>query len=163
MGDPVTVPGPISGLEHHVTAQDADRGDASGATTWETACRELRAGRKRSHWMWFVFPQIAGLGYSEMARRYAIASLAEARAYLAHPLLGPRLEEAAAAILAAPADRDAVAIMGETDAQKLRSSMTLFLRADPGREIFRAVLCRFCDGDTDPDTDRILAGMAAGG
>ncbi|MFO1539554.1 MAG: DUF1810 domain-containing protein [Chloroflexota bacterium] len=151
-----------SGLRHHVTAQDASADLDTDETTWAAACRELREGRKRSHWMWFVFPQVAGLGQSEMARRYAITSLAEARAYLRDPVLGPRLEEAAGAILAAPADRDAVAILGETDARKLHASMTLFLRADPDRATFRAVLDRFHGGEPDPATDRILAAEAPG-
>lgn len=119
------------------------------------ALSELRAGRKVSHWMWFVFPQLAGLGRSPMAQRYAISSLEEASRYLAHPVLGPRLHESTAAVLAAPA-RTAEVLLGGIDAQKLRSSMTLFLRADPQQPIFQQVLDRYFDGDADPATDRLL-------
>src|SRR5260221_1632393 len=97
---------------------------------FDTALAELRRGRKTSHWMWFVFPQIAGLGQSAMSQRYAIGSLEEARAYLAHPVLGPRLRECAA-IVAGSAARTAREIFGEIDALKLQSATTLFLRADP--------------------------------
>jgi uncharacterized protein (DUF1810 family) len=109
---------------------------------------ELAAGRKRSHWMWFVFPQLAGLGTSAMSQRYAIGSLAEARAYLAHPVLGPRLATSAGLVAASSAP-SAEAIFGSVDTQKLRSSMTLFLRADPRAEVFRAVLDRYFDGELD--------------
>jgi len=121
----------------------------------DTALAELRAGRKRTHWMWFVFPQIAGLGHSATARRYAITSLDEARAYLAHPVLGPRLAEAAAAVLAVEG-RTAAEILGHPDDLKLRSSMTLFAAAadDPG--VFQAVLDRYYDGP-DPETRRLLS------
>ncbi|HWD65749.1 MAG TPA: DUF1810 domain-containing protein [Solirubrobacteraceae bacterium] len=119
-------------LEHFVEAQDA-------GGSYRRALAELRAGRKASHWMWFVFPQIAGLGRSEMARRYAIRSLEEARAYLAHPVLGPRLLESAAALLAVE-ERSAEEILGGIDAVKLRSSMTLFERADPDQAVFGQVL-----------------------
>ncbi|HEX5928056.1 MAG TPA: DUF1810 domain-containing protein [Solirubrobacterales bacterium] len=125
--------------------------------TYERALAELRAGRKASHWMWFVFPQLSGLGSSTMARRYAIGSLAEAEAYLEHPLLGPRLRECAAA-LAAHDDRSAREILGEIDAVKLRSSMTLFSRAAPGEAVFRRVLDRFYDSSADPQTLRLLGG-----
>ncbi|SFP87199.1 DUF1810 domain-containing protein [Sphingomonas rubra] len=120
------------------------------ATSFEQALAELRAGTKRSHWMWWIFPQIAGLGRSETARHYAIASRAEAVAYLRHSLLGPRLIAAAEAVHGAPGS--AVAIMGSVDAVKLRSSMTLFaaVAADPAP--FRAVLDRFYDGIDDPET-----------
>src|SRR5215469_10826039 len=104
-------------LERFVAAQDA-------GGIYQRAVAELRAGLKRSHWMWFVFPQVAGLGFSAMARRYAINSLAEARAYLAHPVLGPRLADCAR-IVAATRGRSAAAIFGDVDAMKLRSSMTL--------------------------------------
>jgi uncharacterized protein (DUF1810 family) len=115
---------------------------------YDTALAELRAGSKRSHWMWFVFPQIAGLGHSATARRYAIASLAEARDYLAHPVLGPRLTEAARALLAVPG-RTAGQILGHPDDLKLRSSMTLFAAAADDPAVFQAVLDRYYDG---PDT-----------
>ena len=132
-------------LQRFVTAQD------SGGT-YERAAAELRAGRKASHWMWFVFPQIAGLGYSPTARAYAITSLAEARAYLVHPVLGPRLAECAA-ILAGLPGRTAEQIFGEVDALKLRSSMTLFMHADPDELVFRQVLERYFGGMTDSATE----------
>ena len=119
------------------------------------ALAELRAGRKTGHWIWFVFPQVAGLGRSEMSRIYAIGSLAEARAYLGHPVLGPRLHECIAALLATRG-RSADEMLGSIDAVKLRSSMTLFLRADPAEPAFRAVLDRFFDGRPDAATDAIL-------
>jgi uncharacterized protein (DUF1810 family) len=122
---------------------------------YPSALAELRRGRKTSHWMWFVFPQVAGLGRSEMTRRYAIRSLAEARSYLEHPVLGPRLRECAEALLAA-GERDPVAILGPIDALKLRSSMTLFLRAAPDEPRFAEVLARFYDGVSDPETDALL-------
>jgi len=120
----------------------------------EVAIDELRRGRKASHWMWFVFPQLAGLGRSELARRYAIASLDEAAAFLADPILGPRLLEAADAILAA--EGSAEAILGPIDAMKLRSSATLFHRAAPDEVRFAALLDRFFGGSPDPETDRLL-------
>ena len=106
---------------------------------------ELRRARKTSHWMWFVFPQIAGLGLSEMSRRYAIGSLAEAQAYLRHPVLGPRLVECASMVGSTPAS-SAEHIFGSIDAEKLRSSMTLFLRANPEEASFQQVLERYFDG-----------------
>jgi uncharacterized protein (DUF1810 family) len=135
-------------LERFVTAQDA-------GGTYERAVQELRAGHKTSHWMWFVFPQIAGLGQSAMSRRFAISSREEAEAYLAHPVLGPRLVEAAR-ILAGTQGRSAEAIFGGIDAQKLRSSMTLFLRAAPAEPVFAQVLERFFDGVADAATDARL-------
>ncbi len=106
--------------------------------------------------MWFVFPQLAGLGRSETARYYAIGSLDEARAYLAHPILGPRLRESVGALLSVHG-RSAVEILGSIDALKLRSSMTLFLRADPEEPLFREALERYCDGVADDATDALLA------
>ena len=138
-------------LTRFVTAQE-DHG------TYASALRELRAGRKTSHWMWFVFPQVAGLGRSETARFYALAGLEEARAYLAHPTLGPRLVECADT-LAGLATHDPVSVMGTIDAMKLRSSMTLFAHAaetDEHRASFRAVLERFYGGAEDPETLRRL-------
>ncbi|ROP60846.1 DUF1810 domain-containing protein [Curtobacterium sp. ZW137] len=111
----------------------------------EVALAELRRGRKTSHWMWFVFPQRAGLGRSAMSERYAIRSDDEARAYLAHPVLGPRLVEVAEAAATAPA-RSADALMGGVDALKLRSSMTLFAAVADRPEPFRAVLDRWWPG-----------------
>jgi uncharacterized protein (DUF1810 family) len=112
---------------------------------------ELKAGRKRSHWMWFVFPQIKGLGRSDMAQRYAISSLEEARAYLRHPVLGARLEQCAR-IIAPQVDRSAQQIFGSPDDLKLHSSMTLFAAAAPEREVFREVLDTFFDGTPDAMT-----------
>jgi uncharacterized protein (DUF1810 family) len=116
---------------------------------------ELRRGRKASHWMWFVFPQIAGLGRSETSRYFAIRSLHEARAYLDDPVLGARLRECAALVLSAPGS-NAEEIFGSIDAVKLRSSMTLFTRAAPNERVFADVLARFFDGLSDPATDEIL-------
>ena len=134
----------MTDLERFVTAQD-DGG------TYDAALAELRAGRKRSHWMWFVFPQIAGLGLSATSQRYAISGLEEARAYLAHPVLGPRLREVAAVVAGLPG-HDAAAVFGSVDAQKLRSSMTLFARAAPGEPVFRQVLDRYFAGAEDEAT-----------
>jgi uncharacterized protein (DUF1810 family) len=121
----------------------------------ESAIAEVRNGRKTGHWMWFVFPQIAGLGSSSMSRKYAIHSIEEARAYLGEPVLGSRLLAAATAVLGNPG-RDPVGILGDIDARKLRSSMTLFHRADPDQPVFRDVLDRFFGGATDPETDRLI-------
>jgi uncharacterized protein (DUF1810 family) len=127
-------------LERFVAAQDA-------GNTYDNALAELRAGRKTSHWMWFVFPQLAGLGRSAMARRYAIQDLQEARAYLQHPALGPRLRTAADAMLTQAGRRSAVEVLGTIDAMKLRSSMELFDRAadenSDGDGVFAAVLAAF--------------------
>jgi len=121
-------------LERFAQAQDA-----SG--TYQRAVAELRAGRKVSHWMWFVFPQVAGLGFSAMSQRYAISGLAEARAYLNHPVLGPRLTECAR-IVAGTEGRTADDIFGPVDAMKLRSSMTLFAAAAPEEPVFGDVLSK---------------------
>jgi uncharacterized protein (DUF1810 family) len=136
-------------LDRFVAAQD------QGAT-YEAAVAELRAGRKRSHWMWFVFPQVAGLGQSPISRRFAISSLAEAQAYLAHDVLGPRLVECARIVadLKAPSAED---IFGGIDAMKLRSSMTLFARADPTNPVFGEVLEAYFGGEADEATERLLA------
>ncbi len=123
--------------------------------TYDQATAELRAGRKASHWMWFVFPQITGLGQSSVSRRYAISSLAEARAYLAHPVLGPRLTECAG-LVAGGSGRTAEQIFGGIDALKLRSSMTLFRHADPEEPVFRRVLDQYFDGEPDPATEQRL-------
>jgi uncharacterized protein (DUF1810 family) len=137
------------GLQRFVDAQE------DGAI-YARALGELRAGRKRGHWIWFVFPQITGLGSSPMSQAYAIGSLEEARAYLAHPLLGPRLRECCEAILAADPKLSADQILGGIDAIKVRSSMTLFTRADPDEQLFPAVLIRFYAGELDPETTRRL-------
>jgi len=135
-------------LERFVRAQD-DGG------THHRALAELRAGRKTSHWMWFVFPQVAGLGRSATAREYAVPGLAEAVAYLAHDVLGPRLRECCTALV----DLDASSaddVLGPVDAMKLRSSMTLFARADPSEPVFGAVLDRYFDGREDERTVQLL-------
>jgi len=134
-------------LARFVSAQDGG--------VYERALAELRAGRKSSHWMWFVFPQVAGLGRSQLAQHYAIASLDEARAYLTHPVLGPRLVECAQALLSVTG-RDAEQILGGVDALKLRSSMTLFAHADPDQPAFGAVLDRYYGGAPDPSTEQRL-------
>jgi uncharacterized protein (DUF1810 family) len=131
-------------LQRFVDAQDA-------GGTYDTALAELRAGHKRSHWMWFVFPQVAGLGRSAMAQRYAISGAAAARAYLAHPVLGPRLVTCARA-LAALDTGDAGAVLGGIDAQKLQSSMTLFAAVAPDEPVFAEVLDQFFAGTPDPGT-----------
>jgi len=140
------------------TTAGLDRFIAAQGGTYHQALAEVRQGRKTSHWMWFVFPQLAGLGRSEISRHYGIASLEEAQAYLAHPTLGARLREIAGATLAAPAGRTADEIFGSIDAMKLRSSMTLFAAANPEDNVFRAVLDRFFDGRPDPMTLELLAG-----
>jgi uncharacterized protein (DUF1810 family) len=135
---------------------DLERFVAAQAPVYDSVLEELRRGRKTGHWMWFVFPQLAGLGRSETSRYFAIASLDEARAYLDHPVLGPRLRECAALLLAGP-ERSAEAVFGPIDALKLRSSMTLFRRAAPDDPLFRAVLDAFYGGIPDEATDRLLA------
>jgi uncharacterized protein (DUF1810 family) len=134
-------------LERFVAAQDP---------VWPRVTAELAAGAKRSHWMWYVFPQVAGLGSSPMSARYAIASRAEAAALLAHPVLGPRLREATRLMLG-HAGAPATAILGGIDAVKFRSSMTLFAEAAPDEPLFRQALAAFCDGEPDPRTLELLA------
>lgn len=116
---------------------------------------ELRRGRKTGHWIWFIFPQMDGLGTSPMSQRYAIGSLAEAQAYLADPVLGSRLRECAQLLLDSPGS-SATEILGDVDSRKVRSSATLFLRADPDEPVFRALLDRFYDGIPDARTDHLL-------
>jgi uncharacterized protein (DUF1810 family)/uncharacterized protein YndB with AHSA1/START domain len=135
-------------LARFVSAQD-------GGGTYRRAVAELRAGRKTTHWMWFVFPQIAGLGHSSTAQRFALSSLTEARAYMAHPVLGPRLLECTG-IVAETQGRTAQDLFGPVDAQKLRSSVTLFRRAAPGEALFARVIERYFGGMPDPATDRLL-------
>jgi uncharacterized protein (DUF1810 family) len=135
-------------LDRFVKAQDH-------GGTYEAAVSELRVGRKRSHWMWFVFPQIAGLGRSPISQRYAVSSLAEAKAYLAHPVLGPRLIECAD-VLTHLQHHNAQEIFGGIDAIKLRSSMTLFARADPEDPHFQRVLDAYFGGVADEATERLL-------
>jgi len=117
--------------------------------------RELTLGRKQSHWMWFVFPQLAGLGTSQMARKFAIGSLEEARAYLQHSILGPRLKECTRLMLAAPHD-DVSAILGYPDDLKFRSCMTLFSAAEPHEPLFPQALDKFFDGERDSLTVELL-------
>ncbi|RBY76256.1 DUF1810 domain-containing protein [Blastococcus sp. TF02-09] len=119
--------------------------------TYDTALAELSAGAKRSHWMWFVFPQIAGLGRSATAQHFAISGPDEARAYFAHPVLGPRLVESTRALVELGGS-DPVAVLGSIDAQKLRSSMTLFAHTAPDEPLFRAVLDRYFGGNEDDAT-----------
>ena len=147
----LVAPAPPSGadpfnLERFLAAQDA-------GGTYGQAVGELRRGRKAGHWMWFVFPQIAGLGHSPMSQEFGIESLAEAQAYLRHPVLGPRLVECASLLVDTP-DRSAVQVLGHIDAQKLRSSMTLFMRAAPEQPLFGQVLDQYFDGRLDAATDQ---------
>jgi len=135
-------------LARFVSAQDE-------GGTYQRVLAELRRGRKAGHWMWFVFPQIDGLGFSPTSRYFGISSLAEARAYLAHPTLGTRLRECAAVVDGLPMT-SAVDVFGSIDAVKLRSSMTLFLRADPAEPVFQRLLDHYFDGVPDAQTDRLL-------
>jgi len=130
---------------------DLQRFVAAQEPVFAQVCRELAAGEKRSHWMWFVFPQVAGLGHSPTARRFAIASQDEARAYLAHPLLGPRLRQCVTLVNAVEG-RSAHDIFGSPDDVKFRSSMTLFAAAASDREIFLAALQKYYGGAPDPLT-----------
>ncbi len=135
---------------------DLERFIDAQADSHDRALTEIRNGRKRTHWMWFIFPQIAGLGHSAMAQRFAIRSLDEARAYLAHPVLGQRLRECVAALQALPTS-DPVAVFGPVDAMKLQSSLTLFGEADPGQRMFGEALARWFKGDKDRETLRFIA------
>lgn len=123
--------------------------------SFEGAIRELQAARKESHWMWYIFPQLRGLGHSATAHFYGIASLDEARAYLAHPLLGPRLEQATQAMLDAPGGT-LRGILGSPDDMKFCSSMTLFALADGGSGPYQAALARWCGGRQDQRTRALL-------
>jgi uncharacterized protein (DUF1810 family) len=142
--------------QHGVMDDRLDRFLDAQRAVYDAVRAELRQGHKVGHWMWFVFPQLAGLGRSPTARHYAIASLDEARAYLAEPTLGARLRECAALLLAVEG-RTAIEILGPIDAMKLRSSMTLFLRADPAETLFRGVISRYFGGVADELTDSLLA------
>jgi uncharacterized protein (DUF1810 family) len=163
----MTTPDPYD-LGRFVAAQDA-------GGSYDRAAAELRSGRKAGHWMWFVFPQIAGLGLSPASQRFAISSLAEARAYLRHPVLGPRLTQCATILTqlgedsaergqhrAEPGQHSAERVFGGIDAMKLRSCMTLFSRAEPGEPVFDAVLRQYFGGEPDPLTDRLIAGAGDG-
>lgn len=136
----------ISGVERFVSSNQRDYPDALA---------EIRAGRKRSHWIWYIFPQIQGLGNSPTARYYSIESLQEAKEFLAHPVLGPHLLEISNALLELDTD-DLDAVMGFPDNLKLRSSMTLFEAADPSEEVFGKVLDKFYGGERDRLTLNIL-------
>jgi uncharacterized protein (DUF1810 family) len=125
------------------------------APLYEQVLAELGEGRKRSHWMWFIFPQLAGLGHSAMAQRFAIASLDEAKAYLAHPVLGARVRECARLVLAVQ-ERSIHDIFGSPDDLKFRSSMTLFSRADPAEPVFQHCLLKYFAGQGDPQTPALL-------
>jgi uncharacterized protein (DUF1810 family) len=137
---------------------DLDRFVTAQSRVYPTVLAELRAADKRSHWMWFVFPQLRELGRSSTALHYGIAGLDEARAYLAHPVLGARLRECCALLLAAPADRSAHDILGSPDDLKLRSCATLFALAAPEEPLFRALLERYYAGQADPRTVALCAG-----
>jgi len=129
-------------LNRFARAQEAD---------YERALAEIQSGRKRSHWMWYIFPQFAGLGLSALSQRYAINSLAEARAYLAHPVLGPRLTEIAVAVLNVQG-RTAHEIFGSPDDLKLSSSATLFALVSPADSVFQRILDKYFDGSRDEKT-----------
>jgi uncharacterized protein (DUF1810 family) len=140
---------------------DLDRFLAEQARTYDGVLDELRRGQKTGHWIWFIFPQIAGLGRSAMSQRFAMSSLDEARAYLAHPVLGARLRECAGILLGLDG-LTAEAIFGSTDAMKLRSCVTLFHRAAPDEPVFAQILDRYFDGFPDALTDiRLGSGDAA--
>jgi uncharacterized protein (DUF1810 family) len=125
------------------------------APVYDQVVAELRAARKRSHWMWFIFPQLAGLGRSATAQRYAVVSLAEARAYLDHPVLGARLLECVALVVAAN-NVSAHQIFGDPDDMKLHSSLTLFAQAAPDQPLFGAALDKYFGGRPDPATLKLL-------
>jgi uncharacterized protein (DUF1810 family) len=135
---------------------DLQRFVKAQAPVYDQVREELRRGRKASHWMWFVFPQIRGLGHSAMAQRFAIASLDEARAYLDHPVLGPRLRESAALVNAVEG-RSLNSILGSPDDLKFRSSMTLFALASGNEPVFVHALDKYFAGDPDPATLEILS------
>jgi uncharacterized protein (DUF1810 family) len=133
-------------LSRFVQAQERD---------YEQVLSEIRSGRKRSHWMWYVFPQIDGLGFSSLSKRYSIKSLAEARAYLAHPVLGPRLLECAEAVVSIEG-RSATDIFGSPDDQKLRSCATLFVCVSPSGSVFNRLLEKYYRGLRDAKTIQLL-------
>ena len=142
-------------------APDLDRFVAAQAPVFDDVLAELSAGTKRSHWMWFVFPQLASLGRSATARHFGLIDLAHAQAYWRHPLLGPRLRECCARLDALPAATTALQVFGPVDALKLRSCLTLFARAAPGEGLFDQALRRFCGGAPDALTLRLLGGADA--
>ena len=136
-------------------SHDLDRFTEVQEGVYARALAEIRGGRKRSHWMWFVFPQVAGLGMSATSRRYAIRDLAEAKAYLEHPVLGPRLAECAEAALGV-AGRSALEVFGSPDDMKLRSCATLFAQVSPPGSVFHRLLDKYFAGDPDEKTLRLL-------
>lgn len=135
---------------------DLEKFVAAQAPLYESVLAELRAGRKRTHWMWFVFPQIAGLGRSATARHYALASLSEAQAYLAHALLGARLRQCCALVLAVEG-RSAHEVFGDPDELKFRSCLTLFAAAAPGEAVFAQCLEKYFGGVLDAGTLALIA------
>jgi uncharacterized protein (DUF1810 family) len=138
-------------LARFVRAQERD---------YRQALSEIRSGQKRSHWMWYVFPQFHGLGFSSTARRYAIRSVAEAEAYVRHPILGSRLVEIAEAA-AAIEGRSALEVFGSPDDMKLRSCATLFAKVSPAGSVFERLLVRYFDGEPDSETLRLLGQPSA--
>lgn len=134
---------------------DLDRFVQAQAPVIDAVRAELGSGRKRTHWMWFVFPQLQGLGSSSMAQRYALASLDEARAYLAHPVLGPRLRQCCELLLQVPG-RSAYEILGSPDDMKFHSCVTLFRAAAPEENLFQRCLDRFYGGEPDAKTLELL-------
>jgi uncharacterized protein (DUF1810 family) len=137
--------------------------EAQAGGAYERALAELRAGHKRTHWMWFIFPQVAGLGVSARAQRYAIGSLDEVRAYLEHPVLGPRIVECAEALLALEGRHNAVEILGYPDDLKLCSSATLFQQASPAGSVFERLLEKYFGDRADERTLALLASAASTG
>lgn len=136
--------------------ESLDRFVEAQAPVYDEVCKELAAGRKESHWMWFIFPQLRSLGRSATARHFGMAG-ADALAYWQHPVLGPRLQQCCELLLKVEG-RSALEILGSTDAMKLRSSMTLFAAAVPETTLFRAVLQKYYEGENDPATLALLAG-----
>jgi len=142
-----TDPADSYGLSRFVQAQADD---------YEQALSEIRGGRKRSHWMWYIFPQYAGLGSSAISKRYAIKSIAEAEAYLRHPVLGPRLLQCAEAALAVEG-RSVSEVFGSPDDLKLRSCATLFAQVSPSGSVFERLLDKYFRGERDDETIRLLS------
>jgi uncharacterized protein (DUF1810 family) len=140
---------------------DLNRFLEAQAAVYDRALSELRDGRKRSHWMWFIFPQLAGLGSSPMSHRYSIRSIEEAREYLAHPVLGRRLLECTQAVLSVD-DLSATEILGSPDDMKLRSSATLFANVAGRGSVFERILEKYYDGRRDSRTEELLGGMSQG-
>ena len=143
--------------ENAADPYDLDRFVRAQQIDYAPALSEIRAARKRSHWMWYIFPQYAGLGSSPMSQQYAIRSLAEAKAYLRHPVLGPRLVECAEAVLQLE-DRSALEVFGSPDDLKLRSSATLFSASTDAGSVFERLLEKYFDGQRDQRTLQLVAG-----